>query len=79
MVENSLDATEAIKILPNIDVTVYNYNINSEELTIEQFNELRGIKTRNRTDESLYALPINSNHSPFEEKKNRNEINYYRV
>lgn len=41
LIENSLDACESIDVLPNISVSI-------EELTKEEFNELRGISQQNK-------------------------------
>merc|ERR1719320_627984 len=46
-VENSLDACEAVPVLPRITVTI-------EELSEEKFNEMRDIKTRMRKNTDLY-------------------------
>lgn len=94
MVENSLDATESIQILPDISIKMYLYYIYllffytlyiytySEELTTDQFNELRGIKTLTRNDESLYQFSStsstnnsNKDNNNIEDKKNNNNSN----
>jgi len=46
-VENSLDACEAVPVLPRITVTI-------ELLSEEKFNEMRDIKTRMRKNKDLY-------------------------
>eukprot|EP00188_Purpureofilum_apyrenoidigerum_P003074 Plantae.Rhodophyta-Purpureofilum_apyrenoidigerum.ctg31288.p1 GENE.Plantae.Rhodophyta-Purpureofilum_apyrenoidigerum.ctg31288~~Plantae.Rhodophyta-Purpureofilum_apyrenoidigerum.ctg31288.p1 ORF type:complete len:205 (+),score=51.15 Plantae.Rhodophyta-Purpureofilum_apyrenoidigerum.ctg31288:212-826(+) len=47
LVENGLDAAEAVPVLPDITVEI-------EELTVQDFNKLVGINERERVDESLY-------------------------
>ena len=47
-VENSLDASEAIGVLPEIELSV-------EALPIEEFNKLRGVTAHTRIDLELYG------------------------
>ena len=46
-VENSLDAAESIRALPDIQLSI-------EEMTPAEFNKLQGIHNTERTDEDLY-------------------------
>ena len=47
-IENSLDSAESIGMLPEINISV-------EEVTLTQYEELIGLKTHVRQDDSLYA------------------------
>jgi DNA topoisomerase VI B subunit len=49
-VENSLDAAETIRVLPEIQLSI-------EEMTSDDFNKLRGIGATARTDDDLYRRP----------------------
>jgi len=47
-IENSLDSAESIGMLPEINISI-------EEVTLTQYEELIGLKTHVRQDDSLYA------------------------
>ena len=46
-IENSLDAAEAIRVLPVIELKI-------EKLSLKEFNQLRGVEKHTRGDHSLY-------------------------
>jgi hypothetical protein len=47
LVENSLDATEAVRALPDIEITI-------EEISQERLNAIRGVANVARRDAELY-------------------------
>ncbi len=70
LVENSLDAAESIKQLPSLEVTMYANDAgcdgagngihntpitNSEEISQERLNKLRGVANVKRVDQTLYG------------------------